>query len=68
MIRKHNRPVVWVENGVVLKRWISSRACGRDLNISYMTVQNYCNDIRYKGKYKLMWELDYFKKELSKRH
>lgn len=56
------RRVVEVENGEIVRTWVSARQAGKKLFISYQTVADYCNGKIKKPMYNLKWEDDFFDK------
>ena len=61
-----SKRVVEIKNNEIIRDWRSARKVSKDLFISYQTVMDYCNNKVKKPMYNLMWEDDYFDKELEK--
>lgn len=60
-----SKRVVELKDNEIVREWSSARKCAKDLYVSYQTVMDYCNKKVQAPMFNLMWEDDYFDKELE---
>lgn len=60
-----SKRVIEIKDNSIIRSWKSARKAAKELFISYQTVNDYCNKKVKFPMYNLMWEDDYFEKELE---